>query len=150
MAFEENAIFETKTASSNVTALSYTSSDGSTIVYSSGGIPQYYVVMEDTGTNGIGDVKLAGAASKCIGVAQDAPAVTAGQPVRVCVRGVCKAYAGAAIAYGDSVAPNASGQVITAPTATEYVLGRAREAAVEAGDLISIEVAPTSGKVVYP
>ena len=76
--------------------------------------------------------------------------MTSNQPVRVCVRGVCKAYAGAAIAYGDSLAANAAGQVITAPTATEYIVGRAREAAVEIGDLISIDVNPTSGKVVYP
>lgn len=151
MAFEENAVFETKTASANVSTLNYTSSDGSTFVYSSGGIPQYYVVAEDLSSAKIGDVIVQTTASgKCIGIAQDAPAVGPGFPVRVCTRGVCKAYAGAAIAYGDSLAVNSSGQVITAPTATEYVVGRAREAAVEVGDLISIEVNPSLGKVVYP
>lgn len=151
MAVEEAPRFVTRIASANVSALSFTSSDGSTIVYSSGGIPQYYCVTEDTSSALFGDVKLQTTLSgKVIGIAQDAPAVTAGQPVRICVGGSCKAYAGAAITYGDSLAVNASGQVVTAPTATEYTVGRAMEAAVEAGDLITVMVNPSDGKVVYP
>lgn len=152
MAFEENAQFETKMASSNVSAISYTSSDGAVITYSSGGIPQFSVVKEDTSSAGINDVIVATQGDKALGVSQDAPAVAAGQAVRVCVRGTCKVLAGAAVAIGDTVyVLDSSGRVGTIPTAANnFAVGRARTAATAAGDLISIEVNPSDGKVVMP
>jgi hypothetical protein len=150
MAFGENAEYETRMASSNVSALSFTSSDGATIVYSSGGIAQFTAVVEDTSSGGINDVTTpAAAGAKAVGIAQDAPAVGPGQPVRVCTRGVCKAVAGAAIAVGDSVyIGGTNGYLITMPTsATNFSVGRALTPATASGDIFSVEVRPSDGKV---
>lgn len=149
MAFEENAIFETRMASSNVSALTFTSSDGAVITYSSGGIPQFAAVVEDTASAGVNDVTMpSGVGVKALGIAQDAPAVGPGQAVRVCVRGVCKALAGGAIAVGDSLyVLNSSGQLGTAPVGTNYLVGRALTTAAQAGDIVSVEVRTTDGKV---
>src|SRR5258707_11425897 len=60
MAFEEDPKFETFIASVNVSALSYTSTDGSTINYASGGIGYGCAVKHDVATGISGDVILAG------------------------------------------------------------------------------------------
>lgn len=153
MAFEEAPQFETYVASTNVPALSFTSTDGVTIVYSSGGIAFGCAVKHDTATGTALDVILAGTSGdKALGICGEAPAVTAGQNLRVCVRGVCKAQAGAAVAVGDTVmVGNASGQLITATAATaNFVVGRALTAATAIGDLFSVEVRPSDGKVTMP
>lgn len=137
-------------ASSNVSALNFTSSDGAVITYSSGGIPQFAAVVEDTAAAGTNDVTMpSGVGVKALGIAQDAPAVGPGGAVRVCTRGVCKALAGGAIAVGDSVyVLNSSGQLGTMPTsATNFSVGRAVTAATAAGDIFSVDVRPSDGKV---
>ncbi len=153
MAFEEDPKFETFIASVNVSALSYTSTDGSTINYASGGIGYGCAVKHDVATGISGDVILAGVSGdKALGICGEAPAVTAGQNLRVCIRGVCKAQAGAAVAVGDTVmVGNAAGQLITATAATaNFVVGRALTAATALGDLFSVEVRITDGKVTLP
>src|SRR5260221_12100454 len=101
MAFEEDPKFETFIASVNVSALSYTSTDGSTINYASGGIGYGCAVKHDVATGISGDVILAGVSGdKALGICGEAPAVTAGQNLRVCIRGVCKAQAAATRACG--------------------------------------------------
>src|SRR5258706_15774507 len=116
MAFEENPAFETYVASINVTALVFGSTDGATITYTSGGIGYGCAVKTDTGTGTSGGVILAGTSGdKVLGICGEAPAGTAGQNLRVCVRGVFKAQAGAAGAVGESgMVGNAGGQVIPA------------------------------------
>lgn len=69
-----------------------------------------------------------------IGVAQQAAA--AGQAVRVCVLGVTKVNAGAAVTKGDTLQTDATARAIAATTADE-VLGVAVEAAAAAGDVIT-------------
>src|SRR5258707_412830 len=124
MAFEEDPKFETFIASVNVSALSYTSTDGSTINYASGGIGYGCAVKHDVATGISGDVILAGVSGdKALGICGEAPAVTAGQNLRVCIRGVCKAQAGAAVAVGDTVlGGKAPGQPLTAATAPAKIV----------------------------
>lgn len=141
MAYEVNGIDMSYVASTNVTALTYT---GNPPVYSSGGIPQFTVVTQDLsdGTNGA----VTGATSNTvlpIGIAQDGPAVTAGQSVRVRVSGYSKAIAGAAITYGALLKCNGSGQVVTASAlgaTNEYIIGQAETAATASGDVITVRL----------
>src|SRR5579859_5558444 len=137
MAWEENPRFESKTASANVTALSYTSTDGAVLVYSSGGIQPGIVLVADTATGLPSDVKPASVASvKCVGIAMEFAGP--GNPVRTAVGGVVKALAGAAFAIDDTLMVDATGRLVTATAATaNFIVGRAREAATAAGDLVS-------------
>jgi uncharacterized protein DUF2190 len=150
MAWQENPRFESKTASANVSALSYTSTDGAVLTYSSGGIQPGIVLVADTATGLPNDVKPASVASvKCVGIAEEFAGP--GNPVRVCVGGVTKALAGAAFAIDDTLMVDATGRLVTATAATaNFILGRAREAATAAGDLVSVYVEPSEGKVTMP
>lgn len=129
-------------ASSNVSAITWT---GNPPVYSSGGIPQYYGVVYDTGTGNESDVKLAGANAAIIGVAQDAPAVTAGGAVRVRTQGITRMIAGGAVTVGALLATDSSGRAVTAPSAgatDSPVIGVAETAATGAGDVLSVRLTP--------
>ncbi len=144
MAFESNEVLDIPGhASTNVSALTYT---GNPPVYSSGGIPQYYVVIPDTvdGTNEA--VTLAANANVIpLGIAQDGPAVGPGQAVRIRALGVTKAIAGGAITFGQAVSANASGQVVAAAAAgatNTYIVGIALTPAAQAGDVISVLLTP--------
>jgi len=70
-----------------------------------------------------------------IGVAQNA-ASAAGLPVRVCVLGVTKVNAGAAVTKGDTLQTDATARAIAAASADE-VMGVAVETAAAAGDVIT-------------
>lgn len=110
-----------------------------------------YVGVE-LGTNA-GQVDLPdGANDKIIGIIQNTAAV-AGNSVNVCVAGVTKAVANAAITKGDYVvAVTTTGRVATAPAisstwtgtaaSTEHVIGIALESAGTGGDIISILIRP--------
>jgi len=150
MAWEENPRFESKTASANVTALAYTSTDGAVLTYSSGGIQPGIVLVADTATGLPNDVKPASVAnSKVVGIAMEFAGP--GNPVRTAVGGVVKALAGAAFAIDDTLAVDATGRLVTAPAAAaNFIVGRAREAATAAGDLVSVYVEPSEGKVTMP
>lgn len=141
MATEVQGLDYSYVASSNVTALTFT---GNPPVYSSGGIPQFYVVTADLADGTNGAVTLAASNTVLpVGVAQDYPAVTAGQSVRVRVSGVTKAIAGAAITVGALLKANASGQVVTASAlgaTNEYIIGQAETAATASGDVISVRL----------
>lgn len=81
---------------------------------------------------------------KPIGIALEeisAGDATAGRQVAVCVFGISRVIAGAAIAAGADVGPDASGRAITA-TATNYTVGKALESASTAGDHVDITFLP--------
>lgn len=69
-----------------------------------------------------------------IGVAQNAAAT--GQAVRVCVFGITKVNAGAAVTKGDTIQTDATARAIAAASADE-VMGQAIETAAAAGDVIT-------------
>ena len=142
MAFEEqNFNDEPYIGSTNVSALSWT---GNPPVYSSGGIPQYSVVTQDTGTGNVGDVIVATSTTVMpVGISQDGPAIGPGNSVRVRTDGISKAIAGAAISVDASLMVNGSGQVVTATAAgatTFFLIGKALTAATAAGDIISVRL----------
>lgn len=86
--------------------------------------------------NASGKVVLAGAGAAVDGVVQNNP--EADQAATVWgVGSVSKVEAGAAVAQGALVAPNATGQAITAVSGN-YIAGRALQAATGAGQLISV------------
>ena len=70
-----------------------------------------------------------------LGVQQDKPSAL-GQPSTVRISGITKAVAGAAIAVGARVTPNATGQMITGTTGNQ-VVGIALTAAAS-GDIFSV------------
>lgn len=74
-----------------------------------------------------------------LGILQTDP--TSGQRATVCVNGVSKAVAGAAVTVGDIITHDSSGHVITKPSSGTYVcFGMALEAAGAANDVIAILV----------
>lgn len=141
MAFEVNGIDMSYVASSNVTALTFS---GNPPVYSSGGIVQFTVVTADIsdGTNGAVTTATSNTVLP-IGVAQDGPAVTAGQSCRVRVSGYTKAIAGGAITIGQLLKTNGSGQVVAASAlgaTNEYIIGQAETVATQTGDVITVRL----------
>lgn len=142
MAFEEqNFNDEPFVASSNVSAITWS---GNPPTYSSGGIPQYYVVTADTGTGNVGDCLLASSTTVMpLGIAQEGPAVGPGSSVRVRTDGISKAIAGAAISVDASLMVNGSGQVVTATAAGAtnfFLIGKALTSATASGDTISVRL----------
>lgn len=75
-----------------------------------------------------------------LGILQNKP--TLNQSADVTVLGSTKAQAGAALAAGDKLMTNASGQVITAATVGSRIIGQASEAASAAGQIITIALVP--------
>lgn len=129
-------------ASSNVTALTYS---GNPPVYSSGGIPQYSVVVDDSAnTSKPRDIKIgANATTIPLGIAQNAPAVTAGDAVQVVTKGVSKCVAAAAITTGQLVVCTSAGQVTPAAAVgatNQYLIGMALTAATAQGDLVEVDL----------
>jgi hypothetical protein len=110
-----------------------------------------YIVVE-LGTNA-GEVDLPdGANDKPIGITQNTTSV-AGQSVNVCVAGISKAVANAAITKGDYlVGVITTGRVATAPAisstwtgtsaSTEHIIGIALEEAGTGGDIITVLIRP--------
>lgn len=89
-------------------------------------------------------IDVAGAASDlCIGILQDAPASGKGGSVQVL--GISKASSdgsGTAIAVGDRVGPNSSGQLVKKATADYNAMGIALDASVAAGTIIRVLLIP--------
>lgn len=88
--------------------------------------------------NASGKAAVAGAGVAIDGVLQNKPDTDQAATVWGC-GSVSKVVAGAAVAAGALVAPNASGQAITAVSGN-YIAGRALNAATGAGQLISVWV----------
>ncbi len=95
-----------------------------------------------------GDVVTATAGDKAIGLllsdthqtdVSGTPTAKKGEEVTVLIKNIGLAEAGAAIAKGDLVSVNASGQVVTA-AAGEFVFGRAFTAAAAAGELVQVQI----------
>lgn len=79
----------------------------------------------------------AAATDDLVGIVQDGAAI--GATVLVCVQGVTKAVASAAIAKNALLAAAADGKIVThAGTSTHPIIGRALEAAGADGDIIEI------------
>lgn len=79
------------------------------------------------------------------------PNATSGQSIRVRISGMTKANAASAISLGDLLVVTAAGAVQTAPAlaATSVrIIGQAMEAAVEAGDLITVLLYPMASSIV--
>jgi len=105
---------------------------------------QFYLVDCDaaTSTSSITNVITPTAAGqKVLGVLQNKPA--AGQEAQVMLLGISKVVAGAAVAAGDLVMSDNQGRAVTATPAgafpaTNFIVGRALNAAAAAGALISV------------
>lgn len=94
---------------------------------------QFKLVIIDSN----GQAALAGAGVAVDGVLQNKPSAQ-GQAATVWgVGSVSKVVAGAAVAAGAAVTPDASGLAVTAASG-DYILGRALEAATASGDLIAV------------
>lgn len=85
----------------------------------------------------------AAAADNLIGVADNVGQATAGGRLDVIIQGEAEAEAGAAITRGARLTTDATGRVVTA-VATNGVIGIAMVSAAAAGDIIKINVAPSS------
>jgi hypothetical protein len=90
-----------------------------------------FVVVDSSGT-----VVLAGAGVAVDGVLQNNPNTDHAATVWG-IGSVSKVEAGAAVAQGAFVTPNATGQAVTAAT-TNYIAGRALGAATGSGQFISV------------
>lgn len=97
---------------------------------------QFYAVKL-ANASGVAQVALATAAGEGIfGILQNKP--VSGAVADVCVLGVTKAVAGAAITSGAQIMTTAAGKVITAATAGSAVIGWALESAGADGEVITI------------
>ena len=95
---------------------------------------QYKAVKLDAS----GDVVIAGAGEQAIGLLQNAP--ISGDYAQVAwVGGGGLVEAGAAINEGDFLKVDANGDVIATTTATDFVIGRAKQAAAD-GDITEVLV----------
>lgn len=84
-------------------------------------------------------VKVAAAATgTVIGILQNDP--LAGEAASVVCAGMTKSVAGAAIAVGDLLTANSTGQCIATTTANNKVVGKALTAAANAGELFELIV----------
>jgi hypothetical protein len=126
------------------------------------GIAQYAAVKLDAAAS-FGDC-LPGAANTdaIVGFNQDAggptltlggtpPVASSGQSIRVRISGMTKANAGGAISLGDLLVVGAAGVVNTAPAlaaTSVHIVGQAMEAAVEAGDIITVLLFPMASSIV--
>lgn len=133
-------------ASSNVTGVTYDANGN----YSSGGIPQYRVVVWDT--TGEDEVALpSGADVPACGVAISGPTTT-GQTVTLATKGRVRVEAHGAITALDLVMVAANTGRITTATAAgnHYIIGQAMQAAANQGELIEVELMLIPAKVVIP
>jgi len=86
--------------------------------------------------NSAGRAEQAGVADKADGVLQNKPNLQ-DRPANIAISGVTKMVAGAAVALGANVSPDANGEAITSVTGAT-VAGRALEAAGAQGDIIAV------------
>lgn len=91
-----------------------------------------------------GEVELAGAAARAIGVLQDNPDA-AGKAATVGVGGVLMVMASAAIAAGAEIGCAASGKIRTA-VSSDFIMGTALEAASADGNIIAVYWNPANIK----
>lgn len=94
---------------------------------------QFFAVKQTSAT----EVNLAGAGEAIFGILMNDP--NTGEAATCDTDGHSKAEAGAAVALGALVTPDANGRLITA-IATDIVAGRATSVAAALGDVISIEL----------
>jgi hypothetical protein len=96
---------------------------------------QYYIMqMDSSGDCEIGE----GATDLLVGVLQNTP--ESGQAARFRFAGTSKVLAAGAIAIGDWVTSDSAGKAVATTTDKNVVIGRALEAAANAGDIIEIEM----------
>ena len=100
---------------------------------------QFYIATTDTNGNAIVQTTQGG---YCIGVIQDKAA--SGQPTQICVAGVSKIVAGAAIpllSSGTPVMSNGSGQAIPA-TSNNHIIGYifGNNNSTASGQIVSVEL----------
>lgn len=116
---------------------------GQTIAGADLSAKQFYAVKLTTTAR---QVNLASSGGEEIyGILQNKP--TANQAADVCLLGVTKAVAGAAITAGDFLMTDTSGRLITA-TSTNHRVGQAMEAATAAGQIITAALFPGLGTTV--
>lgn len=77
-----------------------------------------------------------------IGILQNDP--KAAESASVCGAGLTKGVAGGVIAAGDMITANSTGQCVATTTANHKVIGKAITAAVNAGDLFEVFLAPSN------
>lgn len=96
---------------------------------------QYYIMqMDSSGDCEIGE----GATDLLIGVLQNTP--ESGQAANVRFAGTSKVLAAGAISIGDWVTTDSAGKAVATTTDKNVVIGKALEAATNAGDIIEIEM----------
>jgi len=104
---------------------------------------QYQIVKLDAS----GNIVLAGAGDKAIGILTDAP--VNGQYGSVAIAGITKVAAGAAVAAGDYLSPDANGKAVKATdtavsdgtvagTQGTHIIGQALSAAGAADELVTV------------
>ena len=101
---------------------------------------QYYIMKASSGS-----MAVCGAGQQPIGVIQDTPAAS-GRPGCLGFDGVSKVVAGAAISAGAYVSSDSAGKAVTAASG-DFPLGIAESAATADGDVISVNLMPSLGKV---
>jgi hypothetical protein len=99
--------------------------------------PAHKAVMFDSD----GNVVIATSGDKAIGtiLSSSPDPIHAGEPVHILIKYIGLAVAGAAIAKGDLVTVNATGQVITADEG-DFIFGRAFTAATAAGQAVQVQI----------
>lgn len=98
-------------------------------------IPARYVCVQGSGTDG--GAMATAVTQNLLGIAQNEP--LAGEHLSVCMLGMSRAVAGAAVAAWAEVTTNASGRLVTAASG-DCVIGTALEAAAADGDLFKVLV----------
>jgi len=104
-------------------------------------VSPYRVVKFGTADGAV--VQAAAATDLLVGIADSIGQSDAGDTVDVICAGIGEATAGAAIARGARLTADSSGRVVTA-VATNVVIGVAMAAATAAGDVIPVNIVPSS------
>jgi len=86
------------------------------------------IVVATSGKNAIGTV-----------LSSSLDPIVAGRQVHIAIKNIVLMEAGGAVAKGDKVTVNATGQAVTAVT-DDFIFGRAFEAADEAGQVIQVQI----------
>ena len=84
-------------------------------------------------------VRQTSSAGDSVGVLQNNPSAQ-GDAAEVAYAGQVKIVAGAAVAQDAQVMSDTTGRAITAATATNKILGRARKAVAAAGELLEVDL----------
>jgi len=104
-----------------------------------------FFVVKLTNSSGTAQAALCGAGAESFGILQNKPAAQ-GRAAEVAVAGASKAVAGGTVTAGSKVASDSAGKVVDAVSG-DIAVGWALEGTTTAGELVTIAVAPSIGKI---